>query len=319
MYANSPPAHFNERRYFAWNDWVKRTHGGRIQKVSLDAGFTCPNRDGKLGRGGCSFCNNAAFTPSYLAGTRELHAQLATGIAFMQHRYAGTTRYLAYFQAYSNTYADLAELKALYAQALSHPGISGLAIGTRPDCLPDAVLDHLAELARDHMVELEIGIESCDDNVLQECRRGHDFACSIDAIERAASRGLQITAHMLFGLPGETRASVQAGARKLGALPLAAIKFHQLQIVRGTRLAMEWKRQPGSIALLSLDEYLDWIVDTLEYLPDSVRVQRLGSDVPPTQRVLPERGDRQLDLPAQLSARLGARGTWQGRLHGAST
>lgn len=310
---HAAPPHFNDRRYFAWNDWVKAAHGGRVQKISLDAGFTCPNRDGTLGRGGCSFCNNRAFTPSYLGSTRDLQAQLETGIAFAQRRYVGTTRYLAYFQSYSNTYADLPRLQTLYEQALAHPQIAGLAIGTRPDCLPDAVLDYLAELSQRCIVELEIGIESCDDNVLIGCRRGHDFAATANAMHQAAARGLQITGHLLLGLPGETRDTLRVGAHKLASLPLAALKFHSLQIVRGTRLAVQWKRAPGRIALLSAHEYLDLVVDMLECLPSTLRVQRLGTDVPPSQRLLPDQGDRQHDLAAQLTARFIARDTWQGK------
>ncbi|HSD38202.1 MAG TPA: TIGR01212 family radical SAM protein [Rhodocyclaceae bacterium] len=311
------PAHFNKARYFAWNDWVKTAYGGRVQKVSLDAGFSCPNRDGSLGRGGCTFCNNRAFTPSYLAEAPSLSAQLETGIAFLRRRYPRTSRYLAYFQSYSNTYAPLDVLRERYEAALAHPQVAGLVIGTRPDCLPDAVLDYLAELSQHCIVELEIGIESCDDDVLVRCERGHDFACSEDAIRRAAARGLQVTGHLLLGLPGETRDTVRAGAERLAALPLAALKFHQLQIVRNTKLAVQWKRAPGSIALPGPDEYLDWVVDTLERLPTSVRVQRLGSEVPPSQRFLPNDEDwsvRASDYQSMLAQRLRERDTWQGRL-----
>lgn len=314
MSAPAPPAHFNDRRYFAWNDWAKATLGGRVQKVSLDAGFTCPNRDGSLGRGGCSFCSNRAFTPSYLVGMPDMQAQLETGIAFAQRRYPRASRYLAYFQSYSNTYGDMARLRDCYEQALAHPGVVGLVIGTRPDCLPDAVLDYLAELSRRCIVELEIGIESCDDEVLVRCRRGHDHATSEDAIRRAAARGLSVTGHLLFGLPGETRDSVRAGATRLAALPLAALKFHHLQIVRGTRLAVQWKREPGSIAMLSPDDYLDWVIDVLELLPASMRIQRLGSEVPPAQRIAPAWDMRLTAFAAMLTERLAARETWQGRL-----
>lgn len=316
---DAPPAHFNGRRYYAWNDWARAAQGGRIQKVSLDAGLSCPNRDGSLGRGGCSFCNNRGFTPAYLASTPGVTAQLATGIGFMQRRYPEVTRFLAYFQAYSNTYGDFDRLRALYEEALAHPQVVGLAIGTRPDCLPDAVLDYLAELQQRVIVELEIGIESCDDAVLAACHRGHDFAASVDAIERAAARGLQVTGHLLLGLPGETRETWRAGATALSRLPLAALKFHQLQVVRGTRLAVQWKRAPGSIALLSVDEYLDWVVDALERLPDDIRIQRLGSEVPPALRVSPGWDMRLSDFPARLTARLTERASWQGREYPRST
>ena len=314
--ADSPdPAElFHGRRYHAYNDWVKREHGGRLQKVSIDAGFTCPNRDGKLGIGGCTFCNNDGFTPSYLREQRDIGRQIETGIAFMRRRYPQTQRFLAYFQSYSNTYGELARLQALYETALAHPDISGLVVGTRPDCLPDDILDYLATLSRHMPVELEIGIESCSDAVLRECLRGHDFACTQDAIRRAAQRGLFITGHLLLGLPLETKESLIAGARALARLPLDAMKFHQLQIIRGTRLANQYRADPASVPLLSPEAYIDAVIDVLEHLPANIKIQRLGSEVPPAQRVSPDWGIRLSRFPEMLEARLQARQTWQGRL-----
>lgn len=312
------PSDFQGRRYHAHNDWVKRVHGGRVQKISLDAGFTCPNRDGTLGVGGCSFCNNAGFTPGYLREQRDVTAQIATGLAFMRRRYPDAKRFLAYFQSYSNTYADLERLKDVYALALADPAISGLVIGTRPDCLPDSVLDYLAELAGKCLIELEIGIESCHDAVLAACNRGHDFACTRDAIRRAAARGLFITGHLLLGLPGETRESLVQGAMELARLPLDALKFHQLQIVRGTRFATRWRDDPASVPLLDPVAYLDAVADVLERLPPSVKIQRLGSEVPPQMRLSPDWGMRLAQFPAQLEARLTERQTWQGRLFATS-
>ena len=311
-----PPALFNGRRYHAYNDWVKREHGGRLQKISIDAGFTCPNRDGKLGVGGCSFCSNEGFTPGYLREERDIGRQIDTGVAFMRRRYPDTKGFLAYFQSYSNTYGELGRLKELYAAALAHPDIGGLVIGTRPDCLPEATLDHLAELARTTLVELEIGIESCDDAVLRECLRGHDFACTQDAIRRAAGHGLFITGHLLLGLPLETREGLIAGAQALAQLPIGALKFHQLQIVRGTRLANQYRAAPESVPLLAPESYLDAVVDMLEHLPPAMKIQRLGSEVPPHVRVSPDWGLRLSRFPVMLEARLAARSTWQGRLFG---
>lgn len=308
------PEVFAGRRYHAYNDWVKREQGGRLQKISIDAGFTCPNRDGSLGQGGCSFCNNDGFTPSYLREQPRVADQIATGVAFMRRRYPETKHFLAYFQSYSNTYGDLASIKAAYAPALAHPELAGLVIGTRPDCLPDIVLDYLAELARDKIVELEVGIESCSDAVLRECLRGHDFACTQDAICRAAERGLFVTGHLLIGLPGETRESLIEGASALAGLPLDALKFHQLQIVRHTRLASRYQHDPTSIPLLSPEQYIDSVVDMLELLPASVKVQRLGSEVPPRLRISPDWKIRLSAFPALLNARLESRQTWQSRL-----
>lgn len=305
---------FHGRRYHAYNDWVKQAHGGRLQKVSIDAGFSCPNRDGSRGVGGCSFCNNEGFTPSYLRELPRIEDQIETGVSFMRRRYPEATRYLAYFQTYSNTHGPLDVLVERYERALSHPSISGLVIGTRPDCLPEEILDYLARLARTHVVELEIGIESCSDEVLVECLRGHDFACTQDAVRRAASRGLFITGHLLLGLPLETRESLLDGAKALARLPIDALKFHQLQIVRGTRLANQWRENPESVPLLAPEAYLDAVIDMLECLPPSIRIQRLGSEVPPRLRLSPDWGVRLSAFPAWLETRFVERDSWQGRL-----
>jgi radical SAM protein (TIGR01212 family) len=309
------PAEYGGRRYHVYNDWVKVAHGGRLQKVSIDAGFTCPNRDGALGVGGCSFCNNEGFSPSYLREERDIRAQIDTGIEFMRRRYPKTKGFLAYFQSYSNTYGDLDRLKRTYAVALTHPAIVGLVVGTRPDCLPDETLDYLAELATRTLVELEIGIESCSDEVLRECLRGHDFACTQDAIRRAAARGLFVTGHLLLGLPLETPASLISGAKALARLPLDALKFHQLQIVRATRLANQYRADPASVPLLSPTAYVDAVIDVLEHLPPRVKIQRLGSEVPPNVLVSPDWGMRLHRFPALIEARLAERDTWQGRRH----
>ena len=312
-YHYTPPG-FNGHRYHLYNDWAKKEYGGRLQKVSIDAGFTCPNRDGSLGIGGCSFCNNEGFSPSYLRDEREIHKQIDIGIEFMRRRYPKTKGFLAYFQSYSNTYGDLALLKSRYEAALSHPAISGLVIGTRPDCLPDETLDFLADLSRRMLVELEIGIESCNDAVLKECLRGHDFACTREAIHRAAGRGLFITGHLLLGLPLETRDSLIEGAKALARLPLDALKFHQLQIVRGTRLANQYRNAPESLQLLDPDDYLDAVIDMLEHLPPQIKIQRLGSEVPPNVLVSPDWGMRLHKFPARLEEQLKMRNSWQGKL-----
>ena len=308
-----PPC-FNDHRYHLYNDWAKKKYGGRLQKVSIDAGFTCPNRDGSLGIGGCSFCNNEGFSPSYLREERDICKQIDIGIEFMRRRYPKTKGFLAYFQIYSNTYDSLDHLKKTYELALAHPTVSGLVIGTRPDCLPDETLDYLAELSKRMLVELEIGIESCNDEVLRECLRGHDFACTEDAIRRAARRGLFITGHLLLGLPLETRASLIEGAKALAKLPLDALKFHQLQIVRGTRLANQYRSASERIQLLDPDNYLDAVIDMLEYLPPHMKIQRLGSEVPPNVLVSPDWGMRLHKFPARLEEKLKARSTWQGKL-----
>ncbi len=303
---------FGKRRYNAYNDWITRTHGGRVQKVSVSAGFTCPNRDGTVGTGGCTFCNNAGFTPGYLDARADIHAQIDTGIGFLSRRYPNTRRYLAYFQTYSNTYGELERLKACYEAALAHPAISGLAIGTRPDCLSDAVLDYLSELAGRTQIELEIGIESTCDAALTRVNRGHDFACSADAIQRAAARSLFITGHLILGLPGESRDEMLAGAARLSALPLHAIKFHQLQLVRGTALAREWQKTPDAVPLFGEDNYLQLLADFVERLAPRILIQRLGSEVPPRLKLAPHWNLRLSELAPRLEAELSKRNSFHG-------
>jgi len=305
-----PP--FGKRRYNAWNAHVKARHGGRVQKVSIAAGFTCPNRDGLVGEGGCAFCNNAGFTPGYLDRRQTIGEQIDAGLHFLDRRYPRTQHYIAYFQSYSNTYGEFERLRACYAEALSHPRISGLAIGTRPDCLPDRVLDYLAQLSRTHLIELEIGVESCNDLALARVNRGHDFACSVDAIYRAAARGLAVTAHLLLGLPGESHASMLAGAARLSALPIQALKLHQLQLIRGTALARDWERDPAAVPLLDEEACIGLIADFIERLAPSILLQRLGSEVPPSLKLAPQWNLRLSELSPRISAELARRGTWQG-------
>jgi hypothetical protein len=309
------PTHFGARRFLSWNDQQRSQHGGRVQKVSVDAGFTCPNRDGSKGVGGCTFCNNDGFTPSYLRDQSDVTRQIDTGLDFFTRRYPNTRHFVAYFQAYSNTYAPVDQLRKIYDAALAHPKIDGLVIGTRPDCVPDDVLDYLAELSRSKIVELELGLESCDDATLARVNRGHGFAEAQDAIRRAAARGLQVAAHIMFDLPGESRESMLAGAAKLSALPLNSLKLHQLQIIRNTVLAKQWRGDPTSLPIMSAQDYFELVVDFLERLSPRIAIQRIGSEVPPALKLAPDWNMRLHELLPQVEALLLARETWQGRLY----
>ena len=224
------------KRYSSFVGYFKRKYGERLQKIVLDAGFTCPNRDGKVGRGGCTYCDNAAFHPSYSTAGKSLYQQMEEGIEFHKVRYRTTEHYLAYFQSFSNTYAPLERLKQLYTEALSHPSVVGIVVGTRPDCVDEEKLDYLAELAKDHVVIVEYGIESCYDKTLARINRGHDFETARKAVMMTAERGIDVGAHFILGLPGETREMMLESCRLINELPLRSAKFHQLQIVKGTRM-----------------------------------------------------------------------------------
>ena len=232
-------------------------YGMRLQRLTLDGGFTCPNRDGTLGTGGCTFCDNAAFHPSYTQG-KSIAEQIEAGIAFHTARGRKADGYLAYFQAFSNTYAPIDVLRERYEAALSHPAVRGLVIGTRPDCIDAEKLDYLSSMRESgKIVEVEYGIESVYDHTLRRINRGHDFACTRRAVMETASRGLTTGGHIIIGLPGETREMILQEAEILSGLPLDYLKFHQLQILKGTPMASEYKERPGDFLRPGPQEYID--------------------------------------------------------------
>ena len=269
------------RRFNSYAGYFRRLFGGRVQKLSVDAGFTCPNRDGRLSRGGCTFCDNGAFTPSYCAASKSVTQQIDEGMAFHRNRYRTAQRYLVYFQSYSNTYAPVERLRALYGEALAHPDVVGLVVGTRPDCVDDARLDLLCELARDRYIAVEYGIESTSDATLRAVNRGHDFACARRAVEMTAARGLAVGAHFILGLPGESDAQLLAQTDTINALPLTSVKFHQLQLFRGTPMAAEYDADPSRFRFWTIDEYLDLFVGILRRLRPDLVVERFASEAPP--------------------------------------
>ena len=305
-----------EKRYNAFVDYLRARYGSRLQKIVIDAGFTCPNRDGSLSTGGCTYCDNAAFHPAYSTPQKSIAQQIDEGIEFHRGRYRGTSRYLAYFQPYSNTYAPLEKLKRLYEEALSHPAVEGIVVGTRPDCVDDAKLDYLAELARKHIVLLEFGIESCYDKTLARINRGHTFAQAEAAVRAASERGLTVGAHFILGLPGESREEMLAAADKINALPLTSVKFHQLQLIKGTRMAAEYAAHPEAFVTFTLDDYLDFFVELLERLRPTLCIERFAGEVPPrfVERT-PWGLIRNAELLRLLDERLAARDTRQGRYY----
>lgn len=303
------------KRYNSFVGYFKRKYGERLQKIVLDAGFTCPNRDGKVGTGGCTYCDNAAFHPSYSVAGKSLHQQIDEGIEFHQVRYRNTEHYLAYFQSFSNTYAPLERLKQLYEEALRHPKVVGLVVGTRPDCVDEAKLDYLASLAESHVVIIEYGIESCYDSTLTRINRGHDFETARRAVLMTAERGLDTGAHFILGLPGETRRMMLDSCDCINGLPLRSVKFHQLQIVKGTRMEKEYGLYPEQFERFALEEYIDFFVDMLELLRPDICIERFAGEVPPRfVNETPWGLIRNVELLRLLDKRLEERRTWQGRL-----
>ena len=305
-----------EKRYNSYVDHFRAKYGDRLQKLVLDAGFTCPNRDGTVGTGGCTYCDNAAFHPGYSTPDKPLSQQIDEGIEFHKVRYPRTSRYLAYFQAFSNTYAPLERLRALYSQALTHPAVEGIVIGTRPDCVDAAKLDYLASLQEaGKVVVVEYGIESCYDRTLLRINRGHDFACARKAVTMTAERGLEVGAHFILGLPGETPAMLLDQCAAINALPLTSVKFHQLQLIKGTQMEKEYEICPQDFWRPGLDEYLDLIVDILERLRPDLCIERIAGEVPPRfVRQTPWGLVRNFQILKMLDARLESRDTFQGRL-----
>ena len=320
------------KRYNSFVGYFKRKYGERLQKIVLDAGFTCPNRDGKVGRGGCTYCDNAAFHPSYSTAGKSLCQQMDEGIEFHKVRYRTTEHYLAYFQSFSNTYASIERLKQLYEEALSHPDVVGIVIGTRPDCVDEEKLDYLSDLAKGNVLQgwsralsaeqnrtapiviVEYGIESCYDSTLKRINRGHDFETARRAVHMTAVRGLDVGAHFILGLPGETKQMMLDACRLINDLPLRSAKFHQLQIVKGTRMEKEYADNQEDFVRFSLDEYLDFFTDMLERLRPDLFIERFAGEVPPRfVNETPWGLIRNAELLRLLEKRLEERKTWQGR------
>ena len=288
-------------------------YGMRLQRLTLDGGFTCPNRDGTLRVGGCSFCDNAAFHPDYTKG-KSIVEQIDAGIEFHSRRGRKADGYLAYFQAFSNTYALLSVLKERYETALSHPAVKGIVIGTRPDCIDADKLDYLASLRHDGaIVEVEYGIESVFEQTLLRVHRGHDFACTLAAIHETAKRGIPVGGHVILGLPGETREMILEEAGVLCALPLTSLKFHQLQIIKGTQMEKEFADNPEDFLRMGPDEYMDLLVDILERLRPDIAIGRIASSVPPAYTDAPWGLLKHDELLRRLEARMEERNTLQGR------
>lgn len=361
------------KHYNSFVGYYRRRYGERVQKLVLDAGFSCPNRDGTVGWGGCSYCDNAAFHPGYSTPGKALLAQIEEGIEFQRVRYPRVRHYLGYFQAYSNTYGTLERLRRAYEEVLSHPEVVGIVIGTRPDCVDEEKLDYLSGLAGGRVLKgwrrtfggsgidggwanersadsgsgangwraddrstnngstdgglpegktidapivvVEYGIESCYDATLRRINRGHDFECARRAVEMTAERGLDTGAHFILGLPGETREMLLDQCDAISSLPLRSVKFHQLQIVKGTAMEKEYAADPLAFYRPGLDEYLDFVIDILERLRPDLYIERVAGEVPPRfVNDTPWGLVRNFEILRMLDRRMEERGARQGRL-----
>ena len=325
----------DNRRFNSYSNYFTKQFGGRVQKISIDAGFSCPNRDGKISTGGCTFCSNEAFNPSYCRPEKSIKQQIEEGIKFHQRRYRRTNKYLAYFQPFSNTYKPIEELKSIYEQAfeaidshltqcpprndmasktLETPEIIGIVIGTRPDLVDEDLLQYLNKIQKTHYVMLEYGVESVYDETLKRVNRGHDFATAEKAIRMTVDYGIPCGAHFIFGLPGESKDMMLDAADIISRLPLTTVKFHQLQIFKDTKMAEEYQQHPEHFHLFDLDEYIDFVIDFAERLNPNIVIERFAGEVPPRYLVSePWMKLRYDEVLNRIEKRMEERDTWQGK------
>ena len=286
----------------------------KVQKISINAGFTCPNRNGDKGWGGCTYCNNQTFNPAYCKTERTVTEQLEEGKRFFARKYPDM-KYLAYFQAYTNTYGDVKTVIGKYEEALAVNDIVGIVIGTRPDCMPNELLEYLKELNRRTFLMVEYGIESVNDATLARINRGHTYAETIDAVERTAKAGIRTGGHVILGLPGEEHDELMRQAAVLSELPLTTLKLHQLQLIRGTRMAHEYEQSPKDFHLYTADEYIDLVIDYVEHLRPDLVLERFVSQSPKELLIAPDWGLKNYEITERIKKQMRERATYQGRLY----
>ena len=296
--------------YRDFGSWLADILPFKVQKLPINAGFTCPNRDGKRGRGGCSYCNNEAFTPSYTRGIYRIANQLAAGKAFFADKYPDM-HYLAYLQAHTNTYNTLDHLKTLYESILREPNFAGIVIGTRPDCVDEQLLDYLQELSRHAFVIVEYGIESANDNTLAAINRGHDFECVRQAVKQTSERGIITCGHIILGLPGENQEESLRQAAIISALPLDILKIHQLQVIKGTTMAKQYSQAP--FHLYSADEYIALLAEYIQRLRPDLVLERFVSEAPPRLLIAPRWGLKPGEFNKKLIDYMRSNQMWQGK------
>lgn len=300
--------------YNDFSTFLRKHFDCKVQKISINAGFTCPNRDGSKGVGGCTYCNNQTFNPEYCNNEKSVGEQLEEGRQFFARKYP-EMKYLAYFQAYTNTYDELESLKRKYEEALHVKDVVGIVIGTRPDCMPDELLDYLETLNRKIFLLVEYGIESTDDATLLRINRGHTYADTVDAIRRTSGRNILTGGHVILGLPGESPDRIVAQADELSRLPLSTLKLHQLQLIKGTRMAKEYAQHPERFHLYEADEYIDLVIDYVERLRPDIVMERFVSQSPKELLIAPDWGLKNYEFTERVKKRMKERGAYQGRLY----
>ncbi len=306
---------FTGKRYLDYSSFIKSNFGQRVQKISLDIGFSCPNRDGSKGHGGCTYCNNNTFNPEYCEPTTDVKEQLELGISQFSKKYK-TQQYLAYFQAYTNTYSDIESLKKLYEAALSLPNIIGLVIGTRPDCISEEIIDYLSFLSKKYFISLEFGVESTLNKTLLQVNRCHTYEDTIMAYEQCKNKGFSLGAHLILGLPGESREELLNHATTISKLPIDTLKLHHLQIVKHSIMAAQYKRNQDHFNLFTSESYIDFITEFVGLLRPNIIIERFISEAPLDLLIAPKwNGLKNFEIVAKIDKKLLEKDIWQGKFY----
>jgi len=302
------------KRYLDYSSFIKSTFGERVQKISLDIGFSCPNRDGSKGYGGCTYCNNNTFNPEYCISTKSVKQQLEEGIIRFSKKYK-TQQYLAYFQAYTNTYSDLESLKSLYEEALSVPNVVGLVIGTRPDCISKEIIEYLSFLSKKYFISLEFGVESTINRTLEHVNRCHTFEDTKKAYDLCKNKGFHLGAHLILGLPGETKEDLLHHAIEISKLPITSLKLHHLQIVKQSIMASQYKRNPENFNLFTSENYIEFITEFIELLRPDIIIERFVSEAPLDLLIAPKWHFKNFEIVAKIDKKILEKNTWQGKYY----
>ena len=302
------------KRYKDYGTFIRNNFGERVQKISINVGFSCPNRDGSKGTGGCTYCNNQSFKPDYCKPQNNIEEQLDKGIDFFARK-RKIKKFLAYFQSYTNTYAELDLIKELYLKALNHPGVVGLVIGTRPDCISEELIEFLSELTKENFICLELGVESTLDRTLEEVNRCHTFAETQKAYAMASNQGIFLGAHLILGLPGESRNEMLQHATELSKLPLDFLKIHQLQVVKHTQMANQYKNHPEAFNLFDIQDYLDLVTEFICHLRPDIVIERFISESPPDLLMAPKWGLKNFEMVNLIEKKIQAENLWQGKFY----